>query len=146
MSYADLIIRVAKKSNVKTSTTQRIIENLIVSIGEDLYIKGECKLLNLGTFKADSYGGTDKPVPTKQGESKLIYVEPFIIIRFKPSTVFLKKVKTGEIQYRDKKKCRDIPKVKKAKPKIMTEEEIKESRKDFLKKMKEEKESNNGKA
>lgn len=78
----------ARKAQLTPKRTQEVLDALIETIGEELYMCGEIDIDKLGWFYARYIPGHDRMLPDGTGGRKMTYVPPKIRVTFKPKRRF----------------------------------------------------------
>ena len=99
LTYKDLCEILSNKCFVTETTVERLLENLVLLIANELQNNSYISIKNIGKFSTEIRGGTDEWMEDSFGTLRKRYVEPFNYINFEPSQNLLDVVNGESINY-----------------------------------------------
>ena len=85
LTYKDLCEILSNKCYVTETTIERLLENFILLIANELQNNSYISIKNIGKFSTEMRGGADEWIEDSFGTLRKRYVEPFKYINFEPS-------------------------------------------------------------
>ena len=103
LTYKDICEILSTKCYVSDKTVERILENFVLLIANELQNNSYISIKNIGKFSTEMRGGADEWIEDAFGTLRKRYVEPFQYIDFEPSKNLLEVVNGESVNYLFKK-------------------------------------------
>ena len=89
ITFPEFIKKLSIRTNLSEKSVRKVYNALFELTTEELRFADSVKLKRFGTFYTLNRGGHDKRVPNPDGTTTMKYIEPYQIVRFKPSGEFV---------------------------------------------------------
>ena len=88
ITFPELMKKLAIRTKLSEKTVRKVYDALFELTSEELRFADTIKLKRFGVFYTVNKGGYDKRVPNVDGTCTMKYIEPYQIVKFKPSGEF----------------------------------------------------------
>lgn len=85
ISFPEFIKKIAVRTKLSEKSVRKVYNALFELTTEELRFADSIKLKRFGTFYTVNRGGCDKRVPNPDGTCTMKYIEPYQVVKFKPS-------------------------------------------------------------